>query len=203
MSIMKALSLAACLLIGVAAADAQNSDPVKLPQVTPGYGVKLATQMHNPNAGPAGTEEFKAAWKIQQVGTDKLNLQSDNGCTITRSNTWFSPALQWDCPGDKGSSVVDWQVGSLWPLKAGNKAYFHRVVQPEGGKSFEQNWRCTVDGIKPVTLAGSDKAIQAYEVTCTTEQDQQIWYWKPGDVSPIRYVRKEHGVTAEDSQVTK
>ena len=131
----------------------------------------------------------KEIWTIMDVAKGLIKIKSDRGSTVTRFDTWFSPALEWDDEYEKGTSVVDWTIGSLWPLDVGNKAYFHRIVMLSDGTKREENWRCSVENLGRVNLATTTKEHDAYKVVCVSEPNIHTWYWSPKVVGPVKYIR--------------
>ena len=162
----------------------------------PNVNVGDAVEVRNYAGGGAGGP---LEWKVQDVSSGQIRSVALDGSHVTRDDSFFSPALEWDDGGEQGTSVVDWKLGALWPLDAGNKAYFHRIVTMADGTSNEENWRCDVEGPETLTLRSSGSEHEAYKITCVSEHNIHIWYWALGMSTPVRYVRTSpDGTVLED-----
>lgn len=130
------------------------------------------------------------AWTVTQVDGSTFTSEADDQVSYTKKlKVIFSPSLDWNDKGEKGTSVVDWQLGSLWPLQAGNRAYYHRVVTMDDGATHEENWRCSVDGPSRIKLSSSGSEMMAFKINCITETNTHTWYWVDGMSEPLKYIR--------------
>lgn len=129
-------------------------------------------------------------WTVEEVDGETFTARANDRHSYSKKlKVIFSPSLDWDDQGEKGTSVVDWQLGDLWPLKSGNRAYFHRIVTMDDGAVHEENWRCSVEGPSRIKLASTGAEFIAFKIVCVTETNTHTWYWVDGMTQPLKYIR--------------
>lgn len=130
-------------------------------------------------------------YTVVSVDRDRLTWDAGSGFRFVGFPDFVAPYLGWtqtDASGRRQSGASEPVASSLalWPLKVGNRVSFRSRDTYTGADdrrvSFEQRWRCWVDGTRTITVPAG--RFDTFEVICDRHYEndwaQRIrWFYAP------------------------
>ena len=123
--------------------------------------------------------------KVAETASTSSYKRTD-GCSWTRSNSGFAPALRWDnCPSS-GSATYEFSGDPIWPLRVG--ARFSYIGSGESSLS-DRRWKvkrkCEVIGTTGIkTVAGT---FDTFKVLCKDRWSKRRWWLAPDVGTAVVY----------------
>ena len=121
---------------------------------------------------------------------DRESWQRSDGCSWTKPNTGFAPAVKWSgCASNDGTSVVNLLEGNPWPLQVGKKWTYSLRGSNVVGYSWDDKRHCEVKGVARIKTKLGEH--DTYKVVCTDPWQTRTWYMSPSLKAGVRYI-KDH-----------
>jgi len=109
-----------------------------------------------------------------------------DGCEWTRATSGFAPATEWsNCPST-GTSTVDIDTNSLWPLKKGNRiVYTVRGTSSLIGRAWSSKRSCEVTKLVKIEITSG--VFDTFKVECKERWGSRTWWLSPTVGTAVAY----------------